>query len=186
MAYGQAIIKLLQKLLSPARLPGPVGILEDKNQMRRRMNMIATFKKTDRWPAPAVIAFAGLALTALTDAQARQNASGEPRSADPATARAAVTPPSATSTVGATHTDKPKIRLEKVKSFAGTNDIIEKSLGMFLSPNGNFLSYEGKIIPVLGANPFVLSELHGTTDLWWSPDGTKIAFYGKGPFCPYG
>ena len=69
VAYGNAILKLLKKLLSPSPRPGLVGILEDKNQMKRRITMIAKFKKSNRWPVLAVAAFASLALIALTDAR---------------------------------------------------------------------------------------------------------------------
>ncbi len=58
--YGQTIIKLLESLARPAAVPGLVGILEDKNQMKRRINMIAQFKKTSRWSVLAASLFAGL------------------------------------------------------------------------------------------------------------------------------
>lgn len=67
VAYGSAILKLLQTLMRPAPLPGLVGILEDNNQMKRRITMIAKFRKTSRWPIPATLAFISLALVALTD-----------------------------------------------------------------------------------------------------------------------
>jgi beta-lactamase regulating signal transducer with metallopeptidase domain len=68
-SYGQTIIKLLETFCRPARSPGMVGILENKNQMRRRISMIAQFKKTNRWPLAAVAVFAGLAIVTLTNAQ---------------------------------------------------------------------------------------------------------------------
>lgn len=40
-AYGQAIIKLLEGFARPAVLPGLVGILEDKQQIKKRIEMIA-------------------------------------------------------------------------------------------------------------------------------------------------
>ncbi len=177
-AYGKAIIKLLQNLLRPPLVPGVVGILEDRNQMKQRMRMIAKFSKTDRWPVLAITLFTGLGLIALTDAQTRPNKSGESGSSQPATTKVATSPVEKTNDEAAM-IKKPKITLEKVKSFTGTNDIIEKSVGMFLSPNSKFLLYEGKIIPVLGGTSFGLDELHGATAIW-SPDGTKIAYYKEG------
>ena len=56
-AYGQTIIKLLEQCSRPAALPGLVGILEDKGQMRRRILMIAGFKPSRRWSLLAVGAF---------------------------------------------------------------------------------------------------------------------------------
>ena len=66
--YGRTIIKLLETLLRPSALPGLVGIMEDKNQMQRRIRMIAAFKKTRRWSVPALLVMLALALTGLTDA----------------------------------------------------------------------------------------------------------------------
>ncbi|MSU62856.1 MAG: hypothetical protein EXS31_10740 [Pedosphaera sp.] len=67
--YGQAIIKLLEGFTRPAVLPGLVGILEDKQQMRRRIIMIAQFKKLTQWPAVAFVLLLALGLVTLTDAQ---------------------------------------------------------------------------------------------------------------------
>jgi len=69
VAYGNAILKLLQTLVRPVPLPGLVGILEDNNQMKRRMSMIAKFKTTHGWPVTAALAFTSLALVTLTDAR---------------------------------------------------------------------------------------------------------------------
>jgi beta-lactamase regulating signal transducer with metallopeptidase domain len=68
-SYGQTIIKLLEHFSHSAAAPSLVGILETRNQMRRRINMIATFKKSNRWPALAAGVFAALAVVTLTDAQ---------------------------------------------------------------------------------------------------------------------
>ncbi len=65
--YGQTMIKLLEGFSRPAVVPGLVGILEDKHQMKRRISMIAKFRKTNRWPVLAVSASAVLALITLTD-----------------------------------------------------------------------------------------------------------------------
>ncbi len=73
-SYGQTIIKLLESFCRPARSPGLVGILENKNQMKRRISMIAKFKKTNRWPVAAIVAFAGLAVITLTDAHSAPGA----------------------------------------------------------------------------------------------------------------
>ena len=67
-SYGFTIIKLLEHFSRPARLPSMVGILEDKNQMKRRITMIAEFKKSNRWPVTASLLFVALAALCLTDA----------------------------------------------------------------------------------------------------------------------
>ena len=76
-SYGQTIIKLLENFCRPARSPGLVGILENKNQMKRRIIMIAKFKKTKSWPVLAIAVFAGLAFVTLTNAQSPPG-SGKP------------------------------------------------------------------------------------------------------------
>jgi beta-lactamase regulating signal transducer with metallopeptidase domain len=76
-SYGQTMIKLLETFCRPARSPGMVGILENQNQMKRRISMIAKFKKSNRWPVAAMAAFAALALVALTDAQSAPGAADE-------------------------------------------------------------------------------------------------------------
>ncbi len=68
-AYGETVVKLLENLNRPAAIPGLVGILEDKKQMRRRIAMIANFRKPSRWSALAIFLIVGLAAAALTDAQ---------------------------------------------------------------------------------------------------------------------
>jgi len=84
-SYGQTIIKLLETFCRPARSPGMVGIMENKNQMRRRISMIAKFKKTNRWPLAAMAVFAGLAIVTLTNAQSPAGA-GTPDAAGAGTA----------------------------------------------------------------------------------------------------
>jgi len=70
--YGQTIVKLLEDFEHSNRLPGVIGILEDKRQMQRRIMMIAKFKKMQRWSVLALFLIAGLSLVALTDAQTEQ------------------------------------------------------------------------------------------------------------------
>jgi len=73
-AYGETILKLLENLSRPAAIPGLVGILEDKKQMRRRIAMIANFQRPGKWSALAVILIAAVAAAALTDAQTNKPA----------------------------------------------------------------------------------------------------------------
>jgi beta-lactamase regulating signal transducer with metallopeptidase domain len=70
--YGETIIKLLERFSCPAVTPGLVGILETQNQMRRRIGMIAEFKKTHKWPVFAASLLVILALLTLTDARSQQ------------------------------------------------------------------------------------------------------------------
>jgi beta-lactamase regulating signal transducer with metallopeptidase domain len=68
-AYGLTIIKLLERFGQSVWAPSLAGILENKQQMKERISMIAKFHKTNRGLALAVSLFAGLALVTLTDAQ---------------------------------------------------------------------------------------------------------------------
>lgn len=73
-AYGQTVIKLLESFTRRAALPGLIGILEEKQQMKERVAMIAQFKKTSPWPVLAVAVLIALGLVSLTDAQTRKGA----------------------------------------------------------------------------------------------------------------
>ena len=73
--YGNTIIKLLEHFSRPAIVPGLLGILEPQNQMKRRINMIAKFRKTNDWPILAASVAVTLAMVTLTDAQPGQTAS---------------------------------------------------------------------------------------------------------------
>jgi beta-lactamase regulating signal transducer with metallopeptidase domain len=85
--YGCTMIKLLESFSRPAVMPGLIGILENKTQMKRRISMIANFKRTKQWSVVAAAALTGLALVTLTDPPAGQgagevgpsNPSGPPR-----------------------------------------------------------------------------------------------------------
>ena len=68
-SYGLTILKLLERFGQSVRAPGLAGILENKQQLKERIRMIARFQKTERGLALAVLLVAGLALVTLTDAQ---------------------------------------------------------------------------------------------------------------------
>jgi beta-lactamase regulating signal transducer with metallopeptidase domain len=67
--YGRTIIKLLETFGRSAWAPSLAGTVENKNQLKERISMIAQFKKTNHGLALAVALFAGLGLVTLTDAQ---------------------------------------------------------------------------------------------------------------------
>jgi beta-lactamase regulating signal transducer with metallopeptidase domain len=67
--YGNTILKLLESFGRSAWAPSMAGAVESKKQLKERIQMIAKFKKTNHVPAFAVLMFAGLGLTTLTDAQ---------------------------------------------------------------------------------------------------------------------
>ncbi len=68
--YGQTIVHLLEKFSQPQRLPGLAGILEDKSQLKRRITMIARFKKGSyRWSVLAAVLLTVLSCVVLTNAR---------------------------------------------------------------------------------------------------------------------
>jgi beta-lactamase regulating signal transducer with metallopeptidase domain len=70
-SYGLTVVKLLEGFGQAVRGPGLAGILEDKQQMKERITMIAKFHKTDRGLALAMALLAGLSLITMTDAQSQ-------------------------------------------------------------------------------------------------------------------
>ena len=76
--YGETVVKLLEGLSHPAAIPGLVGILEDKKQMRRRILMIANFKRPGRWSALALLLVTAIAVATLTDAQTENPPASQP------------------------------------------------------------------------------------------------------------
>jgi beta-lactamase regulating signal transducer with metallopeptidase domain/peroxiredoxin/protocatechuate 3,4-dioxygenase beta subunit/5-hydroxyisourate hydrolase-like protein (transthyretin family) len=70
--YGRTILRLLENFTHPMAAPGLVGILEDKRQLRRRMEMIARFQPASRWSVWAVLLVAAMAVGCLTDPQTQR------------------------------------------------------------------------------------------------------------------
>ncbi len=67
--YGRTIVSLLERFSRPQRLPSMAGILENKSQLKRRIKMIAKFKKTSRIRgAGALLLLVILACVVLTNA----------------------------------------------------------------------------------------------------------------------
>ncbi|MDB6019134.1 MAG: hypothetical protein JWR19_3623 [Pedosphaera sp.] len=86
--YGAAIIKVLETCAGTPALAGVMGILEDKDQMTRRISMILKFRQHSRWPVLAMLLLLAIGLVTLTDAQsgAKSGTESTPRSAIPARA----------------------------------------------------------------------------------------------------
>lgn len=70
--YGTAILDLFEQTRRFRRLPGVIGILEDQSQLKRRITMIALFKKPGtRWSVLAALLAAALSVVTLTNARAQ-------------------------------------------------------------------------------------------------------------------
>jgi len=184
--YGQTIIKLLEGFARPAAVPGLVGILEDKRQMHRRIQMIAKFKRTSRQPWLAVVLVAVLGLIALTDAQTKPVSQQEEKP----NVVASQNPPVSPQATGAGTTEKappagesdtivdPKtgLKFTVTKKISGENDVVVDTDRLSLSPNGKFLLWRGNVIPLDGSKAFKLEALHGAEYAAWSPEGKLIAY----------
>jgi len=68
-AYGHTIIKLLESFGRSAWAPSLAGTVENRNQTKERIEMIANFKRTNRGLTLAAALFTALGLITLTDAQ---------------------------------------------------------------------------------------------------------------------
>jgi beta-lactamase regulating signal transducer with metallopeptidase domain len=70
LGYGRTIIHLLEKFSLPQRLPCLAGVLEDKSQIRRRIDMIGRYRKRSyRWSVVSFILIILAACVSLTDAR---------------------------------------------------------------------------------------------------------------------
>ncbi|MBW8034918.1 MAG: DUF3887 domain-containing protein [Planctomycetes bacterium] len=68
--YGRTIVKLLENFSKPKYTPSLAGILEERSQLKRRITMIAKFKKGSyKFSLMAVILFTVLSVVALTNAK---------------------------------------------------------------------------------------------------------------------
>ena len=109
-AYGHTIVKLLETFSRAAKtaarpMPGAVGILEGKQQMKRRITMIAQFTTRARaWTIVAAVLVLGLGLIALTDAVGAEPPTGTKEKAEPTAANKpadpAVNQPGSAATIG--------------------------------------------------------------------------------------
>jgi Tol biopolymer transport system component len=179
--YGQTIIKLLEQRFGPVRNPALTGIVETKDQIERRIDMIAKFKLITGRPLVAALLFAGLAAVTLTDAQTERETksstsygitktdlSGQPGGRQPVT----------TAQVGATSASKSlDAEFPVVARFSGANDVIQATASLNVSPNGKFLLWRVTVVPVGGGEPFKLTDIAGAGGGSWSPDGAKVVFY---------
>lgn len=69
--YGYTIIHLMKLVSKPRIIPGTTGIIEGKSQIRRRINMIAKFKKSSlMWSTTGLVVLALISCILLTNANA--------------------------------------------------------------------------------------------------------------------
>jgi beta-lactamase regulating signal transducer with metallopeptidase domain/Tol biopolymer transport system component len=75
-SYGRIIVDLLERFSCPRPMPGMAGIMENKSQLKRRITMIAKFKKNSyRWspmPVALIIILACISLPNAINLRASQ------------------------------------------------------------------------------------------------------------------
>lgn len=67
--YGRTILKLLDRFRPVAPVPALVGIVNQKQKMKRRLTMIASFRKGSRFTTMFLALVAAVGVAGLTDAQ---------------------------------------------------------------------------------------------------------------------
>lgn len=161
--YGRTVVHLLENFLYPRRLPSLAGISEDKSQIKRRITMIARFKKNSYRLSPlAVILIIILGCASVPEAK-RKNGSG------------------AASGVKA----GPTYRLVLDSKIAGM-PVKEGTWGRHLdfSPSGDRIVFESQdklyIADETGTliRPILDNFAPWDSFAWprWSPDGRQIAY----------
>ena len=140
--------------------------------------MIARFKnKSYRWSPLAVALIVILCCVSWPDA--RPGKAGETSVAKPTGASlSGEQPPAAPAEESNVFVDaQTGIKFHKAKTISGPNDVIEYSTGLNMSPNGRFLLWGMKVIPLDGGKPFDLVDIPNATLGSWSPNGRLVAFY---------
>ena len=77
LQYGRTILKLLEQFRSPAPVPDLVGIVNQKEKMRRRLTLIADGRRVPRFVTAVVSVLSAVCLFALA-ADARDQAAAAP------------------------------------------------------------------------------------------------------------
>jgi beta-lactamase regulating signal transducer with metallopeptidase domain len=91
--YGRTMVKLLESFGDSLRVPSLAGIVEDKQQMKERISMIAKYQRTNRGPALAVLLSISLGLFTLTDAQPADKSTAASTGNEPAPPKIVATSP---------------------------------------------------------------------------------------------
>jgi beta-lactamase regulating signal transducer with metallopeptidase domain/protocatechuate 3,4-dioxygenase beta subunit len=147
-AYGLTVIKLLENLAPSSRMPGVVGILEDRDQMKRRIRMIGRFRPGTRWSLLSVGLLVILALVGLTDAQTRRpalNAASSGTNASPSNAAGA-----ASGSLSDTNAGVTRIGADPVGEFQLTNLAIRTLTVTVLGQGGRPLPGAEVWVPYVG------------------------------------
>lgn len=161
-AYGNTVVRLLERFSRPQLLPALTGILEDNSQLRRRISMIAHFKPQSRLATFFAVGLSSIvALLALTTAPSI--AASETRKPE-ATATAPNTAKPAKFSPNKVYTIIPGTGLELLKIGAAAQQVQE----VFGSPTEKKefdrsykLSYKNTCVDfIIGQESNTVSEIH--------------------------
>jgi beta-lactamase regulating signal transducer with metallopeptidase domain/Tol biopolymer transport system component len=185
-SYSNTLIDIAEMAFWKANLSlRLVGVVESKKALQRRIKHMLTrpIPKTAKVGVLGTIAI--LVVAAVLLPMARAEKSSKDASVIPPATGAGASETAPVAGEGDILVD-PKTGLKFVvaKTIAGANDVIENDSGVTMSPNGKFLLWLGRVVPLDGGPAFTLKELHGAgVESWsasWSPDGQKIAYSSEG------
>ncbi|MFT4588486.1 MAG: beta-lactamase regulating signal transducer with metallopeptidase domain [Candidatus Binatia bacterium] len=114
LPYGETILRLLEKATDCPASPGMVGILEDKRQLKKRLQMIGAFVPAKRASLTALILLTAIGAVSLTDARNQAESQPSPSASNIAT------PGGAQVSVDATATAAPQLETGYVLHQAPT------------------------------------------------------------------
>jgi beta-lactamase regulating signal transducer with metallopeptidase domain len=151
-SYGETLIKLLDTFGRPKPLAALVGIMEAKTGIKKRISMIATFRKPSKLSALAVVVLVGLGLVTLTDAESEKKESakgdaklGKAQLAADQVSELAESSEAEPGSIDLNERDKAKIA-EQVNQSVSTADLIK----------------EGRLLP---RDPFPMTDPSG--NIYW-------------------
>ena len=169
--YGRTMVGLLGRFSRSRPLPAMAGILESKSQLKRRIAMIAGFKKdTYQWSPAAMVLIVALVCVSLMNAE---QVSRPRQSANDARTDSA-------STDNLIVDSNSGLRFEKVCGVTSSGEVVKYKRSADLSTDGRFFRYGGHVIHRIQEED--LREVVGFPACRpsWSPDNTMMAFYADG------
>jgi beta-lactamase regulating signal transducer with metallopeptidase domain/Tol biopolymer transport system component len=157
-----------------------IGVAESRKALKGRIKQMLTrpVPKNARIGALGMFTILVVAAVLLPMARAEKSNKDAPVTAPVTAAQATekVPPASESDTV---IDPKTGVEFSVAKKITGENDIIKYDR-LSLSPNGKFLLWRGRVVPLDASPAFMLKELKGADIASWSPDGQKIAFNSEG------
>ncbi len=169
--YGQTMVGLLGRFSRSRPLPAMAGILESKGQLKRRIAMIAGFKRDNyRWSPVAMALIVALGCVSLMNAQqvsATRQSANDTRTDSGFGDNLIIDPNSG-------------LRFEKVCGITSSGEVVKYKRGADLSVDGRFFRYAGHVVHRIQEED--LREVVGFPACRpsWSPDNTMMAFYADG------